>query len=133
MPVYMYRKDSDGELVALRMSVLEMTERHAAVTGEPDGTIRLEDGSFARRNYRAEHTNVPPSGNYPMSSTAAGVHPEQRKEAETHSREIGIPTHFTGEGDAVFTSRAHRKEYCEAIGMYDRNGANSDPLPKNRT
>jgi hypothetical protein len=65
-----------------------------------------------------------------MVSDAAGVSPEQSVDAMRHSQEIGIPTEFNSQGQAVFTSASHRKRYCEAIGLYDRNGGFSDPQRK---
>ena len=66
-------------------------------------------------------------GTWPMYSDAAGVAPKQVQEARAHSVRIGIPTDFTSDGRAVFTSRLHRKRYCEAVGLYDRNAGFSDP------
>jgi len=62
-----------------------------------------------------------------MESDAVGVNPTQRIEAMAHAKKIGVPTEFNNEGQAVFTSRMHRKKYCEAIGYFDRNGGYSDP------
>jgi len=67
---------------------------------------------------------------WPMHSYAAAVHPSQVPEAEAHARSIGIPTSFDKEGEAVFTDPKHRKRYCEAVGLYDRNGGYSDPQRK---
>ena len=64
---------------------------------------------------------------WPVISAAAGVLPSQIDEAQAHSRQIGIPTDFTPDGDVVFTDAAHRKRYCQAIGLYDRNGGYGDP------
>lgn len=80
------------------------------------------------RNIRAEHTDVRHTpGNWPMKSDAAGVHPDQIQEAYQHSVKVGIPTEFTPDGRAVFTSRKHRRDYCRAIGLHDRNGGYGDP------
>ena len=66
-----------------------------------------------------------------MESDAAGVDVTQVNEAMAHSRSIGVPTDFNKEtGAAIFTSKKHRKQYCEAIGLYDRNGGYSDPSRK---
>jgi hypothetical protein len=131
MPVYCYRK-RNGEVVTLTMSIGEMIERQAAAMGESEDIIELEDGSFARRDYKAEHANAPPPGNWPMECDASGVHPDQRREAEEHSRKIGVPTEFTEDGAAVYRSPAHRKAYLEKIGMFDRNAGYSDPVPEHR-
>ena len=72
-----------------------------------------------------QHKQTP--GNWPMASDAAGVSPTQAQEAMAHATSIGIPTDFDRQGRAIFTSARHRKAYCEAIGLYDRNGGFSDP------
>ena len=84
--------------------------------------------SFAMvRDYQAERGFHNP-GNWPMESNAAGVAASQAVEAMQEATKMGIPTEFNKEtGDAIFTSRKHRKDYCRAIGLHDRNGGYSDP------
>lgn len=84
------------------------------------------------RSLTREHggfSNTP--GNWPMESDAAGVHESQIADAEEHSRKVGIPTHFTLDGKAVFESRSHRRRYLRKIGLFDRSGGYSDPMPDN--
>ena len=108
------------------MTAAELDKRQSK-----EGWIRLKDGTLAFRNLRAEHAGARHApGNWPMKSDAAGVAASQVKEAAEHSRKIGIPTDFTPDGRAVFTSARHRKRYCEAVGLYDRNGGFSDPQRK---
>ena len=81
-----------------------------------------------QRDFQAEHKGTRHApGNWPMESDAAGVAASQVKEATEHANSIGIPTNFTEEGSAIFTSAQHRKDYCRAIGMHDRNGGYGDP------
>lgn len=107
------------------MSVSEMERRQ-----HRDGTVTLEDGSVAKRDLVAEMRGIedvswPASG---LHSDAAGVHPDQAKEAYDHSVAAGVPTQFDREtGCAIFTSRAHRKKYLRAVGLHDRNGGYGDP------
>jgi len=85
-------------------------------------------GKKFKRDIRSEHAsfkNTP--GNWPMASDAAGVHPDQIQEASRVAVEKGVPTNFTPDGRAVFTSRQHRKAYCRTIGLHDRNGGYGDP------
>lgn len=85
-------------------------------------------GKVFLRDIRQEHCSVKnTAGNWPMKSDAAGVASHQSKEAYEHSVRIGIPTEFTSDGRAIFTSRKHRKDYCRAIGLHDRNGGYGDP------
>ena len=126
MPTYCYRRVDNGEIVELTMRVSEQIHRQLS-----DGTIVLPDGSYGLRDYCAEHGGfVGTPGAWPLLSDAAGVAEHQIQEAAQHSRRIGIPTDFTPDGRAIFTSRSHRKKYCEAIGLYDRSGGYSDPQRK---
>ena len=63
---------------------------------------------------------------WPMASDAAGVNPDQIKEAMEGARKAGVPTEFNRDGQAIFTSREHRKRYCKALGFYDRSGTYGD-------
>jgi hypothetical protein len=63
---------------------------------------------------------------WPMASYAAGVHPKQMTKFD---REHGVPTHYTPDGDPIFKGPRHRKKYCEAHGLYDRNAGHRDPVP----
>ena len=81
-----------------------------------------------KRDIRSEHAGtIQTPGNWPMKSDAAGVHPDQIQEAYRHSVTAGIPTEFTPDGRAIFTGRKHRRDYCRAIGLHDRNGGYLDP------
>jgi hypothetical protein len=64
-----------------------------------------------------------------MASYAAGVEPEEVPEMMEFDRQHGVQTEYNEEGDPVFTSAAHRKRYCEAHGIFDRNAGYSDPVP----
>lgn len=65
-------------------------------------------------------------GAWPLCSDAAGVHPSQSKEAYDASVACGVPTKFNGQGQAVFTSRGHRRDYLRSQGLVDRQGGYSD-------
>ncbi len=114
MPMYCYTNKA-GQTV----------ERFYPMGHAPE-QIRV-NGRRAVRDYLAEHVKTRPAGNWPMASDNLGVSPDQIAEAEAHSREIGIPTHFDAEGCAILTSPSHRKRYAEALGFFDRNGGYSDP------
>lgn len=127
MPTYCYKREDNGDRFELTMTIREMSERQ-----DDRQRIKLPSGVWATRDYISEDSRRPPPGNWPMASDAAGVHPDQRKEAQDHSKTIGIPTEFTADGAAVFRSPSHRKRYCEAIGLFDRNAGPSDPVPMRR-
>jgi len=68
---------------------------------------------------------------WPIHSDRAGVNPHQVKEAEETMRDMGVRTEYDSRtGCAIFRDAKHRKEHCEAVGIYDRNGGYSDPQPK---
>ena len=64
---------------------------------------------------------------WPLLSDAAGVAESQVGEARHKFAELGLPTEVLNDGRVVFTSQKHRKEHCEAVGLYDRNGGYGDP------
>jgi len=68
-------------------------------------------------------------GNWPMASYAAGVHPKQIPEMREFDKKHEVPTDYTEDGDPVFRGPGHRRKYCEAHGLFDRNAGLSDPVP----
>ena len=66
---------------------------------------------------------------WPMESYAAGVHPKQIPEMVEFDKKHGVPTDYTPDGDPVFRGPKHRRRYCEAHGLFDRNAGLSDPVP----
>lgn len=83
-------------------------------------------GEQAERDIVADHREVAHKpGNWPMTSEAAGVHPDDAKRAEEISIQAGVPTKFNADGTCEFTSARHRKTYLESQGLYDRNGGYS--------
>lgn len=127
MPTYEF-KTEDDEIVELFMPFAEHDRR------VKNGTITLDDGRKATSyfNPRAGISTVP--ANYPMVSSAAGVNPSQIKEHMDHLKKMGCgQVNHTKDGDVIFESKGQRKQVCEALGLYDRNGGHSDPAPKIRT
>jgi len=99
-----------------------------------DGKITLDDGREAAYEWLQHNKMRSVPANYPMISTAAGVHPGQIKQHMEHLRQMGCgQVDHTKEGDIIFADKAQRKKVLEALGMFDRNGGYSDPAPKYRT
>jgi len=127
MPTYEFKTD-DGEIVELFMPFAEHDRR------VKDGVIKLDDGRKAVSyfNPRAGISTVP--ANYPMTSSAAGVHPGQIKEHMDHLRMMGCgQVDHTKDGDVIFKDKHQRKRVCEALGLFDRSGGYSDPQAKHVT
>jgi hypothetical protein len=121
-------KCEDGEVVELFLSFAEHDRR------VKNDTIKLDDGRMARTfwNSKSGISTVP--ANYPMVSTAAGVHPADVKKHMEYlaSKGCGQINH-TKDGDVIFESKGQRKRVLECLGLFDRNGGFSDPQPKHRT
>jgi len=114
MPKYCYTTES-GVTVEQNHSMSSVPKR-----------VRVGD-EWGYRDFAAEHGNhATGSGNWPMKSWAAGCNPNQVGEFTKASAERGVPTEFTKDGKAVFTSRGHRKKYLKAFGMHDRNAGYGD-------
>lgn len=85
---------------------------------------------FYRSLYRRTRSSGRAGGNRPWSrplaSDALAVHPEQIPEAIEDARKKGISIDFDSLGRPLFRDRNHRKRYCRAYGIYDRDGGYSD-------
>jgi hypothetical protein len=66
---------------------------------------------------------VAPPGNWPMTLWAAGVHPDQIKEAQDYCGQMGVSTHYNADGDPIITSQGHFKKFCRANGLFDKLGS----------
>ena len=127
MPTYEFQTD-DGEIVEVFLSFTQFDKR------VKNGVIKLDDGQTAK-SYFNPHTGISTMpANYPMVSSAAGVHPGQIKEHMDHLRKMGCgQVDHTNDGDIIFRDKAQRKKVCETLGLFDLNGGYSDPQPKRAT
>lgn len=62
----------------------------------------------------------------PLASDALAVHPKQIKEAVEDARKKGVALDFDKHGRPLFRDRNHRKRYCKAYGIFDRDGGYGD-------
>ena len=121
MPIYVYKCNSCGATKEVRKP---MSEFDTVELCDVDSFVMLRD-------ILAEHGKFQDTaGNWPMKCDASGVAASQAQEAMEHADSIGVPTHFDSEGRPTYRSRGHRKQYLEAIGMYDKSGGYSDPQRK---
>lgn len=68
-------------------------------------TVSYEE--FRKRAKGLQQGCAPMCGNlqkWPQVSVAAGVHPSQVEEAEKYARSVGVPTHYTKDGDPMMFS-----------------------------
>lgn len=118
MPTYSY-KCSCGQ----RQEVVRpMSESDLPVLCEKDGFVMARD--YKTDFGRQHHGDI-----WPMASYAAGIHHKQIPEMREIDKKNEVPTDYTPDGDPVFTGPKHRRKYCEAHGLYDRNAGHSDPVP----
>jgi len=132
-----FRRLDNNAPVVLYMTHDEWLDQIESIPESQDWCIKLDDGGYARfcrqetdiRRYgKFNHT----PGNWPMTSTAAGVAASQVAELTEYDREHGVPTEYTPDGDPIFTGKEHRRKHCALHGMYDRNAGYGDPAPVNR-
>ena len=89
---------------------------------------KCECGQPMQRDMKAEQRgrrNV--CDTYPFHSTAAGVAPSQVPEMMEFDRQHGVATTYNRDGEPEFRSPGHRRAYCKAHGLVDRNAGYSDP------
>lgn len=127
---YVYRL-LNGKTVELWMSIEEMERRQSKV----DGSIKLEDGAIAYRDYAAEGDGYIDITDREIRSDALGCHPDQVDEFSKQAVDIGVPTQFDPHtGQAIFVNRQHRNRYMRALRkgegpkIFDRDGCYGDPM-----
>lgn len=82
-----------------------------------------------RRDLQADFGKQHHGDIWPLTSYAAGVHHKQIPEMRKFDKKHEVPTDYSSDGDPVFTGPKHRRKYCEAHGLFDRNAGLSDPVP----
>lgn len=127
MPIYEFITN-DEEVIELFMSFAEFDRR------VKNGQITLDDGRVAKSYFNSKSGISTFSGNYPMVSDAAGVHPSQIKEHMDHLRQMGCgQVNHTKDGSVIFESKGQRRKVLKALGLFDRNAGYSDPTPDRLT
>lgn len=81
------------------------------------------------RDYQADFGKQRVGDLYPYPSTALGVHPDQVAERMRFDKEAGVPTVYNDEGDPIMRNKKHRREFCRAHDVHDRNAGFGDPVP----
>lgn len=117
MPMYCYTSD-DGDYIH---DIFPMNRRPKTVT--------VEGKDFFRSGI-CIHSGTRSNDPWPQHSCAMGVGVGQVQSAERKAAEAGVPTKFDpGTGDAIFTSRKHRRDFCKVNGFFDRDAGYGDPTP----
>ena len=87
------------------------------------------DGFVMTRDFKADFGKQRIADIWPQVSYAAGVHPDDVPKEMAFDKAHGVSTEYS-DGDPVWTSRSHRKKYCEAHRIFDRNAGYGDPVPE---
>jgi len=118
MPAYSYRCSCGQRQEVNR----PMSESHLPVLCDKCSFVMMRDfkTDFGRQHF---------GDIWPMASYAAGVHPKQIPEMREFDKQHEVPTDYNEDGDPVFKGPKHRRKYCEAHGLFDRNAGPSDPVP----
>ena len=90
-----------------------------------------KDAFVMHRDYKADFGKQRFGDIWPYASYAAGVSPSEVPMMQEIDRKNGVPTDYSSDGDPIFRSKKHRKKYCEAHNLYDRNAGFGDPAPRN--
>lgn len=126
-PKYRFQRRDTGTVCCFEMSATEFTDR--VVDGVMKQTSKL-DGKAIFYDF-VEVANPPakaPLAGWPCKSDSLGVELHQITEARDESIRMGVPTDFDPHtGEAIFETPGHRKKYCEAMDVFDRNGGYGDP------
>ena len=89
--------------------------------GKAPSRVR-HNGLWFYRDIAAEHNGFKRAApKWPILSESMGCHPSQVEQFTKHYQEIGVPTEFTKDGQAVFRDRAHRRAALKATGHIDRD------------
>lgn len=111
MPMYVYTS-RDGTVSVERF--FSMASKPSRIKAQ--GRFCFPDLARTHAPVRSRHGDL-----WPRYSEAAGVHPDQVKEAIAADKKLGVPAEYDSEGRVKFDSPSHEKRWCEAHGMYQRN------------
>jgi hypothetical protein len=86
--------------------------------------------NFYKTLYKRTRSTGRAGGNRPWARPqvceALAVHPKQIKEAVNDAVKKGVQTDFDRQGRPLFRDRDHRKRYCQAYGIFDKDGGYGD-------
>jgi len=119
MPAYTFRCSACGHR---QVVVRPMSESDVPVLCEVDSFVM-------HRDYQTDFGKQLFGDIWPFASYAAGASPSEVPELRKVDAEHGVPTDYSADGDPIFRSAKHRKKYCEAHRLFDRNAGYGDPVP----
>jgi hypothetical protein len=125
MSTYCYIDSETREPKELIMTIKEKDEKEV-IEGD-ERVIYLDKRRLIRDYYREKHELKTFPSNWPQNCQTLGVLPNQVEEAESHARDLGVPTQYDREtGACIFRDREHRRKFLKANKWRDRDGGYSD-------
>lgn len=135
---YFYISRETSEVVCVRMSFTERMKR------ESSGFLDLPDGTEARysltenvlrsgdANKRRRSSSKRTRAKWPIRTVLTGVGEGQTRELRDFITERGLRgTHVHEDGSVEWSGPQARRDYCKAVGLYDKNAGYGDPAPDN--
>lgn len=121
MPTYCYRNESTNEVHEVNMSIFEKELDEKEIDGKKYINI---NGELCARDFVSEkHGFKTFPENWPKTSWAISVHPDQVDEAERYAEQnLGVKTEYDRKtGGAIFKDRNHFKKFLKRANMHDRD------------
>ena len=108
------------------MSVVVTYHKNGTKSYYDDGVEISEKEFLKRYPPKGIESGKPPIGHqsscWPHESYSLGVDPTRIHEAQKNLAAAGVPTEFNKHtGDAILTSRSHRKKLCQLMGLRDQS------------
>ena len=135
---YFYIDRESGDVVLVRMSFAERGRR------ESGGFVEFPDGGEGRfsltenvlrsdkDNTNAQTSSKRTRAKWPIRTVMTGVGVGQAQELREFIVSRGLRgTHVHKDGSVEWSGPRARRDYCKAVGLYDRNAGYGDPAPDN--
>ena len=126
MAKYLYRNQDTDELVEIERSLEEILDNPFYASKDGKDLQRDVQAELDRDGKNQAHKPRKGIPKWPIYSDAAGINPNQAKQAHDHLAMHGVKTDYTSTGEAIFRSRGHRKAHLKAMGLIDRSGGYGD-------
>ncbi len=91
--------------------------------------VKCKCKATMNRNFQADFGKQYVGDIWPYPSAALGVHPEEVQHRMEFDRQMGVPTEYNSDGDPIMRNATHRRKFCRAHKVHDRNAGYSDPVP----
>lgn len=118
MPLYSYSCEDCGNVFEVHGAM--EAPRPASIACQHCGKNAKRDIAADLRGFRGNR-----EGAWPLVSDGAAVSVDMVPEYEKFDQSHGVKTEYR-DGRPVFTSRSHRREYCKAHNIFDRDGGYGD-------